>query len=55
MAHFVAALFGIAHYAVTPFLSRPFWREFHENNFFALNFSFFFRLFLFGIFQFNNL
>jgi len=32
--HFVVALFGIAHFVAGPFWSRPFWREFHKNNFF---------------------
>jgi len=38
MAHFVVALFGIAHVVAGPFWSRRFWCEFHENNFFLLLF-----------------
>jgi len=33
-ARFVVALFGVTHFVADPFWSRPFWREFHENNFF---------------------
>jgi len=32
--HFGVALFCVAHFVAGTFLSRPFWREFHENNFF---------------------
>jgi len=43
MARFVA-LFGVAHFVAGPYWSRPFWREFHENNFF---FCFLFQFFNF--------
>jgi len=38
--HFVADRFGVIHFVVGPFWSRPFLREFHENNFFSFLFSF---------------
>jgi len=40
-AHFVVALFGVAYFVAGSFWSGCFWREFHENNFFLLLFSFF--------------
>jgi len=42
MAHYVVAIFDFAHFVADSFLSEPFWREFHENNFFLLLFSFFY-------------
>jgi len=38
---FVVAHFGVAHFVASTILSGPFWREFHENNFFLLLFQFF--------------
>jgi len=32
-ARFVVAFFGTAHLVTGPFWNRPFWCEFHENNF----------------------